>query len=162
MASRESAYEQFGRAAHTAQMLEWNIGNALLALDALITKSFLKPDADAYLRLREAIDKQTLGQSLKQMREKLPLVGDLDSLFIAALQTRNRLAHHFFPNHNAAWLDDAGRDTMVADLRDIDHELRRASAVAQNISSALVADLQAHGNDGPAATLPAAASEVTA
>jgi len=143
MASREAVYEQFGRAGHTAQFLEWDIGNALLILDARLTKSFLNPDADRYLRLRDAIDKQTLGTSLKQMREMLPLAGDLDSLFRAALTTRNRLVHHFFRNYNAEWSHDAGRDTMLADLRNIDVELRSASAVAQNISSELVADLQA-------------------
>jgi hypothetical protein len=65
-------------------------GHALLALDALITKSYLNADAGAYRRLRDAIDQQTLGQSLQQMRERLPLAGDPDSLFRAALKTRNR------------------------------------------------------------------------
>ena len=142
MATREAVYEHFGRAAYTAQMLEWELGNGLLVLDALITKSFLNPDADAYLRLRNAIDQQTLGQSLKQFRERLSLTGDPESLFSAALKTRNRLAHHFFRDHVGAWFDDGGRDTMVADLRNIDPELRRAYAEAQNIVGVLRSDLR--------------------
>jgi len=150
MASRESVYEQFGRAAHTAQMLKWDLGTALLAIDAIDTKSFLKPDADAYLRLRNAIDRKTLGRSLKQIRKKLKLADDVDLVtrFDAASNTRNRLTHHFFRNHHAAWFDDAGRDAMVADLRNIDADLSQAWGIAQGIASALIDHLREHGGAG--------------
>jgi hypothetical protein len=148
MASREDVYVQFGRAAEMAQMLEREIGTALLALDGLETKSYLKPDADAYRRLTQATEAQTLGASLKQMGKYLDLKNETGGTFSKALETRNRLAHRFYAAHGLAMIDDAGRDKMVDDLREIQAILSAAYAIASPLSSALVKTLLTRAKEG--------------
>jgi hypothetical protein len=138
MATREVVYREFGKAAEIAQLLETELGTALLALDALETKSFLRPGADAYLRLRDAIDKQTLGHSIKQIRKRLSLTEDLGGLFQRALETRNLLTHRFYPQHGLAILDVEGRKKMVIHLVESQAELNRAYLAAQHFSELLV------------------------
>ena len=138
MATREAVYEHFGRAAQIAQHLESDIGTALLAIDALDTQSFLNPNADAYLKLRSAIDGQTLGRSLGKIRSHLQLTDDIESQFKSALDKRNTLIHRFYISYGLKFLDEAGRDEMVADLIAISEELKRAWLSAQNISELLV------------------------
>lgn len=98
MASREEVYVEFGRAAEVAQLLETEIGTALLALDALETKSFISPNADAYTRLRDAIDGKTLGAAIKQMGKFIELENDLGAVLSRALESRNLLTHRFYRN----------------------------------------------------------------
>lgn len=141
MASRDDVYVQFGRAAELAQMLERDIGTALLALDGLESKSYLKPDADAYRRLTKEIEGQTLGASLKQMGKYFDLKSEAGGTFAKALETRNRLAHRFFAAHGLAMIDESGRDKMVNDLREIQARLTDAYAIASPLSKALVETL---------------------
>jgi len=134
-------YEQFGRAAHQAQMLETDLGTALLALDALETKSFLNPDSDAYLRLRTAIDQHTLGRSLKLIRQKLSLDDDADTVLEKSLDTRNFLIHHFFRAYAVSFFESNGRDSMVTRLLDIEQELTEAHLTAQRIAESLLSSM---------------------
>jgi hypothetical protein len=80
MATRGDVYLRTGRGLELAQLLETEIGTALLALDGLMTRSHLNPDPHKYLRLRDAIASQTLGKSLRQMRERLKLHEDLEGI----------------------------------------------------------------------------------
>jgi Txe/YoeB family toxin of Txe-Axe toxin-antitoxin module len=141
MASREDVYIEFGRAAEIAQMLEREIGTALLALDGLETKSYLNPDADAYRRLTQAIEAQTLGGSLRKMGKYFDLKNETSGTFSRALETRNRLAHRFYAAHGLAMIEVTGRDKMVDDLREIQTVLSAAYAIASPLSSALVKTL---------------------
>jgi hypothetical protein len=148
MASQDDVYVQFGRAAELAQMLEREIGTALLAFDGLETKSYLNPDADAYRRLTQAIESQTLGSSLKQMGKYFDLKNEAGATFSRALETRNRLTHRFFAGHGLAMTSDAGRDTMVEDLRDIQNQLTTAYNIASPLSSSLVKTLLTRAKEG--------------
>jgi hypothetical protein len=138
MATREAVFEQFGRAAQFAQLLEMEIGTALLAIDALDTQSYLSPSADAYLRLKQAIDGQTLGRSLGRIKTQLRLPDDIASEFANALEKRNTLIHRFYPRYGLKFLDEVGRDEMVAELVTISEELDRAWRSAQAIAGVLV------------------------
>ncbi len=143
MATREVVYREFGRAAEVAQLLETELGTALLALDALDKKTFLQPDPDAYIRLRHAIDKQTLGRSVEQIRKRLGLKDDhLDRLFEQALDTRNLLSHRFYPEHGLAIQTAGGRKKMVKHLDAIHTELVDAYLAAQYLSGLLVAAIK--------------------
>ena len=138
MASREDVYIHFGRAAELAQMLEREIGTALLALDGLKTKSFMNPDADAYRRLTQAVEAQTLGTSLKQMGKYFDLKNDTGGTLSRALETRNRLTHRFYAGHGLSMIEEVGRDKIVEDLREIQTQLNTAYAIAKPLSTALV------------------------
>jgi len=138
MTSRDQLYARSGRALEICQLLEKEIGTALLALDALMTKSHLQPNADNYLRLRDAIEKQTLGQSLKQMRERLKLQEDLEEVLQDALLARNTLAHHFFARHGLKVLEADGRSGMLQDLNELITALQHGYDLAGNVARALV------------------------
>ena len=142
MASRETVYQCFGRAAELAQLLEMEVGTALLALDALESQRFLTPDSQAYLRLRGAIESQTLGQALRRMREKLQSIDDLELVFSEALRFRIRLSHRFFPDHGLSMLSDDGRLRMVTELIDMSSTLQRAYQLASDVAFALLRDVQ--------------------
>jgi hypothetical protein len=138
MTTREELYARAGRGLEICQLLEKDIGTALLALDGLITRSHLKPIPDEYLRLREAVDRQTLGTSLRQMRARLKLQEDLEAVLSGALAARNDLAHQFFSRHALKVMDPDGRTEMLAYLNGLLVVLERGYALAGNVASALV------------------------
>src|SRR5918994_2359800 len=78
MATREQVYEEVGRALEAACILEMTLGTSLLTLDGLATRSYINPDADAYMRLRNAMEKKTLGQSLDAMKKQLLLPAGIE------------------------------------------------------------------------------------
>jgi hypothetical protein len=142
MATVEDVYHDAGRALEAACLLETELGTCLLALDALETGSFANPDADAYLRLCEAIDSNTLGRSIRAIKNKLSITENLDSVFQDALEARNFLAHRFFPHHGMNVHDPDGRDEMVAHIDKLHDAIWRAYTIAGNWSSLLMAALK--------------------
>ena len=146
MTSRAALYERVGRALKVSQLLETEIGTALLGLDALVTNSHLNPDPDKYSRLREAIEKRTLGQCLRQMKERLTLHEDLEAILNEALEARNDLAHRFFSRSGLKLQDEKGRDEMLAYLEQIMGKLERGYAFAGNVASALVRKVHSEAN----------------
>lgn len=142
MATVEEVYHDAGRALEAACLLETELGTCLLVLDALETGSFAKADADAYLRLREAIDSNTLGQSIRAIKRKLSITEDIDSVFLDALEARNFLAHRFFLHHGMNIHDPGGRDQMVAHIDKLRDAIWPAYTIAGNWSSLLMAALQ--------------------
>ncbi len=141
MATIEQVYHDAGRALEAACLLETELGTCLLVLDALETGSFANPDADAYLRLREAIDSNTLGRSIRAIKSKLSITENMDSVFQEALEARNFLAHRFFPHHGMNIHDPGGRDEMVAHIDKLRDAVWAAYTIAGNWSSLLMAAL---------------------
>ncbi|WP_036041563.1 hypothetical protein [Bradyrhizobium yuanmingense] len=143
MASRERVYEEAGRLLELANLLETELGTALIALDALDTGSFLNPDADAYTRLVAAIEGRTLGASLHAIKKRLSITGDLEALFDDALKARNFMAHRLFPHYGLKLLDDGGRDNMVEHMESLHKTIWRAYTAAQHMAGLLVTSVQA-------------------
>jgi len=146
MSSRIEVYQAAGRALELSQLFETELGTALLALDALETNSFIGPDADAYLRLREEIDGLTLGKSLKRIKNRLSLGEDLESLFQLALDARNFLAHHLFKRDVVAILDPDGCARLLSDIEDVFRKIAPAYSAAQGIAGALASQVAALAN----------------
>ena len=138
MTTRKVLYERAGRGLELCQLLEKEMGTALLALDGLITGSHLRPDREAYLRLRDAVERQTLGTSLKQMRQWLKLQEDLEAVLTSALTARNDLAHHFFSRHGLKVIEADGRTEMLAYLNNLLVAIESGYALAGNVAAALV------------------------
>ncbi|MEH2556091.1 hypothetical protein V1286_003620 [Bradyrhizobium algeriense] len=139
MATVEQVYHDAGRALEAANLLETELGTCLLALDALETGSYANPDADAYARLREAIDSNTLGRSIRAIKAKLQITDSVDAVFQDALEARNLLAHRFFPHHGLKVHDPAGRDEMVAHIDRLRDAIWSAYTIAGKWSPLLVA-----------------------
>ena len=138
MATREQVYEEVGRALEAACILEMALGTSLLTLDGLATRSYINPDADAYMRLRNAMEKKTLGQSLDAMKKQLLLPAGIEKTFTDALTARNFLAHRFFPHHGLALLDPAGCDSMLDHAKELRSTLLNASKLANGMSESLM------------------------
>lgn len=142
MATVEQVYHDAGRALEAASLLETELGTCLLALDALDTGSFTNPNADAYLRLRDAIDSRTLGRSIQAIKSKLHINESVDTVLQDALDARNFLAHKFFPHHGLKIHDPAGRDEMVAHIDRLRDAIWPAYTMAGTWSSLLVTAVQ--------------------
>jgi hypothetical protein len=116
MATVEQVYHDAGRALEAASLLETELGTCLLVIDALETGSFVNPDADAYQRLLEAIASNTLGRSIRTIKDKLAITENVDGMFQDALEARNFLSHRFFPHYGMKIHDHYGPDEMVAHI----------------------------------------------
>jgi hypothetical protein len=138
MASRDDVYLAYGQLAELAQLLEVELGTALLAHDALKRKWYISPGADAARRLLEAIERHTLGQTLSAIRSRLDIKDDLSAIFDQALQARNVLMHSFFPKHGLAIDTDSGRDAMIRHLNDLRPCLEQAYRSAGYLSQLLI------------------------
>lgn len=138
MATQEQVYHDAGRALEAANLLEVELGTCLLAMDGLETGSYQNPNADAYTRLRDAIESNTLGQSIHAIKNRLAVTDDLDATFKDALDARNFLAHRLFPHYGLKIRDDSGRDEMVAHIDRLRDRIWTAYTIAGHWSSLLV------------------------
>jgi hypothetical protein len=66
--------------------------------------------------LMSRIDRQTLGQLLRNTKRHSDALNNLEPLLSDALDARNRLSHSFYRQHNLRKTTDAGRAIMMADL----------------------------------------------
>ncbi|WP_185814680.1 hypothetical protein [Xanthomonas sp. SS] len=150
MSSRSEVYEAAGRALESSQLFEFELGTALLALDALESNGFIRQSSDAYSRLRTAVDGLTLGKSLKRIKGRLALDEDLESIFQEALDARNFLAHHLFKRNSLAILEPDGRMELVSEIAIVSSKVKSAYAAAQGIAHALATKAVQAANDARA------------
>lgn len=138
MVTREDVYLGFGRLAELAQLLETELGTAILAHDAIERKMYVQADVDAAKRLLEAIEKKTLGASLSAIRSRFNITDELSSLFDRALQTRNLLMHRFFLHHGLAIETDSGRHAMLRHMDKLRPHLEIAYQAAGYLAQILL------------------------
>jgi len=118
----DDVYRKFGEVSEAAQLLETELGTAQLFLkgihEGLITPT-LEADGKRAAELLEKINRQTLGQHIKETKQHTDALDKVESILSAALKERNRLSHHFYREHNIRKNTDAGRAVMLADLESI-------------------------------------------
>ena len=133
-------YAEYGITAEKAQVLEVEAGNVALAFLALFvnTDRISPEEREMYRGIVDDVNRKTLGALLKSIRTLARFDDALLKIVDEALERRNYLAHRFFPTHNFAIFSDAGRQEMIAELRDIQMKLDRAHAALSAISSALL------------------------
>lgn len=132
-------YAEFGIAAEKAQVLEFEAGNVALSFVALfVGTDRIGPEESAMFRsLVDDVNRQTLGALLRSIRRMANFENSLLTIVDEALERRNYLAHRFFPSHNYALFDKAGRQKMIDELRAIQTTLDRAHRALSAISSLL-------------------------
>lgn len=134
-------YAEFGIAAEKAQVLEVEAGNVGLAfLSVFVDTDQITDEERARFRgLVDDANRKTLGALLKVVKS----LGTLDQSILdaidEALERRNYLMHKFFRHHNFAICSEAGRKTMIDELREIQRKLALAHAMLHGISSTLAA-----------------------
>jgi hypothetical protein len=143
MPTIDDVYRKFGEVAEAAQLLETDLGTALLFLGAvdegLITPTF-KVDAEGATDLMRRINRQTLGQLIRNTKQLADELAQIEPLLADALEQRNRLAHSFYRQHNLRKCSDSGRAIMLKDLESM-HNTLLAAWKAVNLLSGI--DLEA-------------------
>jgi hypothetical protein len=166
MATLNDVYRKYGEAAEAAQLLETDLGTMLLffgVVDEGLISPTLDVDSKGAADVLQRINKQTLGQLLRNSKRHTDALDKLEPLLARALEERNRLAHSFYRQHNLRRNSDAGRAIMLQDLESIHATLLEAwkavnllqgidlDALAQKMKIGEGTD---HGGDSPLVHLP--------
>ena len=122
MPSLDDVYRKFGFASEAAQLLETELGTILFISGAVEKNLIETQDPDAATALYKSINRKTLGQLLRGVKNTSVSVEHLEELLSKALKERNRLAHSFYRQHNFRRNSESGCQVMLDDLEYI-HEV---------------------------------------
>ena len=122
MPSLDDVYRKFGFASEAAQLLETELGTILFVSGAVEQNLIEAQDPDMATALYNSINRKTLGQLLKGVKNASISVEHLEELLSKALKERNRLAHSFYCQHNFRRNSEDGCQVMLDDLEQI-HEV---------------------------------------
>ena len=162
----KEVYARFGLALYHAQVLEHGIVNALVILDLISTQRHLAKSQGEWSGLvDEFMDLQfqkPLGRLIAALRSVSTVPSHLEALLREALESRNWLAHHFFRERAAEFLNSGGRDGMLAEvdrcrarfeaadsrLSEITGPLRKSAGLTDEMISAAISELKGNESDG--------------
>lgn len=132
MASESEFYEKMVRVTELAQYLEFDLGHIILMTKAIEKKFYEAPEknAEAYIKLRDGIDKGTLGQTLSRVKDILSIS--------EALKARNRFTHHIFREYGLEIHSTSGRSEMLKDVENLRLTMQKAYDFSSSISDQLV------------------------
>jgi hypothetical protein len=134
MPSLDDVYRKFGETSEAAHLLEAELGTILFVSGAVEQNLIEEPDQDAATALYRSINRKTLGQLLKGLKNTSESVEHLEGLLSKALKERNRLVHSFYRQHNFRRNSDGGRQIMLEDLEQIHEVLLEAYKVVMRLS----------------------------
>lgn len=132
-------YAEFGITAEKAQVLEFEAGNVALSFVAFFidTKRIGPEEREMFRSLLDDVNRQTLGTLLRRIKTMAEFDDSLLTIIDEALERRNYLAHRFFPSHNYAIFNEAGRRAMIDELKAIQAVLDKAHRALSAVSSLL-------------------------
>jgi len=117
----KEVYARFGLAIYNAQVLEHGLVNALVILDLVPSRRHLARSPEEW---EAAVDgfmdrhfEETMGQLMRALRDVIAVPADLEDLLREALKRRNWLAHDFFRERAAEFMNPTGMHQM---LREVD------------------------------------------
>ena len=126
MSTLDDVYRKFGETSEAAQLLETELGNILIKIDVAEANLLNEKNPERASELFKKINRQTLGQLLKNVGSSTESVSHLETLLSRALDERNRLSHSFYRHHNFRRNSDEGRQLMLNDLESIHDTLLEA------------------------------------
>lgn len=126
MPTLDDVYRKFGETSEAAQLLETELGTMLLEVTAIEADLINNPDSERATEIYKRINKHTLGQLIKKLGKKSEDVNRLENLLNQALDTRNKLAHSFYLQHNLRRNSEEGRIIMINDLDNMHDQLLEA------------------------------------
>jgi len=144
-------YRKFGEVSEAAQLIETELGNILLAKRGTECDLFDAQDPALAREILDGINRSTLGRLLSQLSSVVTTEEELKGLLRDALAARNRLAHHFYREHNFRRNSPEGRDIMIADLEELHETIINAYKAALMLSGI---DLDKIEIEPPAKHLP--------
>jgi hypothetical protein len=119
MPTLDDVYWKFGYAAEAAQLLETELGNALIMYGVVEENLVNQPNPNRAADLFHEVDKHTLGRLITKLESKDQSIANLEDVLAKALDERNRLFHTFYRHHNFRRNSDEGRQRMLNDLESI-------------------------------------------
>ena len=129
MPTLDDVYRKFGEVSEAAQIVETDLGTRLLFF-GIVDKGLITPtlevDREGATAVLHWVNRQTLGQLLKNTKHHTDALDKLEPLLSQALDDRNRLAHSFYRQHNFRKNSEAGRAIMMKDLEAIHETLLEA------------------------------------
>lgn len=126
MTTLDDVYRKFGETSEAAQLLEVELGTILIQIGATEKNLLNEPNLEQAFELFKKVNRQTLGQLLKNVGSSTKSINHLETLLSHALDERNRLAHSFYRHHNFRRNSEEGRKLMLADLESIHNTLIEA------------------------------------
>ena len=138
----DDVYRKFGEVSEAAQLLETQLANILLTIEAAESDFFFADRQEEARAILRRINQSTLGQVLKRVYQKNRSFEHAAVLFAEALAERNRLSHSFFREHNFRRNSSEGCGMMLEDLESIHEALLKAYKVALAISGIDLDSLQ--------------------
>jgi hypothetical protein len=123
MPKLDDVYWKFGFAAEAAQLLETELGNALIEHGIVEENLVNQPNPNRAADLFRQINHHTLGQLITKLKAKNQSIANLEGVLAKALDERNRLFHSFYRQHNLRRNSDEGRQRMLDDLEAIHNTL---------------------------------------
>jgi hypothetical protein len=136
---RRELYYEFGRAAEMAQVLETEIGNLALVYATMLvdTSKITDEQRHFFQALVQDVNKRTFGNLFRQIQKMAQLDDSIIATVNNALEKRNYLTHKFFRKHNFAIYSVEGRQTMLAEIREIHESLSLAHTVLSGMTGSL-------------------------
>ena len=119
MLKLDDVYWKFGFAAEAAQLLETELGNALIEHGIVEENLANQRNPTRAADLFRQINHHTLGQLIIKLKTKNQSIPNLEGVLTKALDERNRLFHSFYRQHNFRRNSDEGRQRMLDDLESI-------------------------------------------
>jgi hypothetical protein len=110
----KTLYAEFGAAMYFAQVFEYGVISALVALRLPEKEKYTRQDIDEFI---EGKYEKTLGALLRHLRGSMQLSDRLASLIEMSLARRNYLAHRYFRERAVPLQTIDGRDAMIAELQ---------------------------------------------
>ena len=126
MPTLDEVYRKFGEVSEAAQLVETQLGNLLLTHKCIDAGLLEHSDPNKATAIYDQIKRQTLGKLIRSVGPIGDSIGDLEQLLSDALDSRNRLTHSFYLQHNFRRNSDDGRNVMLHDLEAIHDDLLEA------------------------------------
>lgn len=121
MATLDEVYRKFGEVSEAVQLLEIQLGNMLIEFECVNSGLLEHPDSETATEVFAQVNEQTLGKLIRSLESVWNSTEGLEQLLRDALDSRNRLTHSFYLEHNFRRNSADGCDVMLGDLETI-HE----------------------------------------
>jgi len=132
--------QEIGKVTELAQYLELELGTILLVAEAEDKEWEKSPvdNSEAYEKLRDSVNNNTLGQTLRSIQKKFTLLKEFPEIMEHALKSRNRFTHHVFREFSLTMHTAEGRAEMLKVVEELRSSMQLAYDVASPISDRLV------------------------
>jgi hypothetical protein len=112
----KEVYAHFGLAIYLAQVLEHGLVVALIYADLMPSRKPHHTTADFDLFMDRHFE-TTMGQLIKAVQKHVPVPAELKVLLLEARAKRNWLVHHYFRERAESFMNEPGREKMIAELK---------------------------------------------